>query len=45
MKLSPYFSALGAMARSLAEAGANALVLFNRFYTPLTPESENPWAR
>ena len=34
MKLSPYFSALGAMARSLAEAGANALVLFNRFYQP-----------
>jgi dihydroorotate dehydrogenase (fumarate) len=34
MKLSPYFSAIGAMATALAEAGANGLVLFNRFYQP-----------
>jgi dihydroorotate dehydrogenase (fumarate) len=34
VKLSPYFSAVGAMARALAEGGASALVLFNRFYQP-----------
>jgi len=34
VKLSPYFSAMGAMARALAARGANALVLFNRFYQP-----------
>jgi dihydroorotate dehydrogenase (fumarate) len=34
MKLSPYFSATANMARRLAEAGADALVLFNRFYQP-----------
>jgi dihydroorotate dehydrogenase (fumarate) len=34
VKLSPYFSAPGAMARALVEAGANGLVLFNRFYQP-----------
>ncbi|HNW59489.1 MAG TPA: dihydroorotate dehydrogenase-like protein [bacterium] len=34
MKLSPYFSAMAAMARRLDEAGADALVLFNRFYQP-----------
>jgi len=34
MKLAPYFSAIGAMAHALAEAGADALVLFNRFYQP-----------
>ena len=34
MKLSPFFSAMGNMARRLDEAGANALVLFNRFYQP-----------
>lgn len=34
MKLSPYFSALGHMARQLDEAGADGLVLFNRFYQP-----------
>lgn len=34
MKLSPYFSATGAMARRLDEAGADGLVLFNRFYQP-----------
>lgn len=34
VKIGPYFSAIGAMARALAEAGADALVLFNRFYQP-----------
>ena len=34
MKLSPYFSATANMARALDEAGADALVLFNRFYQP-----------
>jgi dihydroorotate dehydrogenase (fumarate) len=34
VKLSPYFSATGAMARALAAGGADALVLFNRFYQP-----------
>lgn len=34
MKLSPYFSATANMAYCLAEAGADALVLFNRFYQP-----------
>ncbi len=34
VKLGPYFSAMGNMARRLDEAGADALVLFNRFYQP-----------
>lgn len=34
MKLSPYFSAMANMAKKLDEAGADALVLFNRFYQP-----------
>lgn len=34
VKLSPYFSAMGVMAKQLTDAGANALVLFNRFYQP-----------
>ncbi len=34
VKLSPYFSSLPNMARRLREAGADALVLFNRFYQP-----------
>jgi len=34
VKLSAYFSSLPHMARRLDEAGANALVLFNRFYQP-----------
>jgi dihydroorotate dehydrogenase (fumarate) len=34
VKLSPYFSATANMASQLAEAGADALVLFNRFYQP-----------
>ncbi len=34
MKLSPYFSTMANMAKKLDEAGADALVLFNRFYQP-----------
>lgn len=34
MKLSPFFSAFGHMAKQLDAAGADALVLFNRFYQP-----------
>lgn len=34
VKLSPYFSSTGHMARKLVEAGAKGLVLFNRFYQP-----------
>jgi len=34
VKLSPHFSAVGNMALALEAAGANALVLFNRFYQP-----------
>lgn len=34
VKLSPYFSALANMANCLDQAGADALVLFNRFYQP-----------
>ena len=40
VKLSPYFSATGEMARLLDEAGADGLVLFNRFLQPDTdPET------
>lgn len=34
VKLSPYFTNLAQFARRLDRAGANALVLFNRFYQP-----------
>ncbi|MCX6620477.1 MAG: dihydroorotate dehydrogenase-like protein [Acidobacteria bacterium] len=34
VKLGPYFTAIPNIARRLDEAGANALVLFNRFYQP-----------
>ncbi len=34
IKLSPYFSSMANMAKKLDEAGADALVLFNRFYQP-----------
>lgn len=34
VKLSPYFSALGNVAEAVVGAGANGLVLFNRFYQP-----------
>jgi dihydroorotate dehydrogenase (fumarate) len=39
VKLSPYFSSIGEMALRLDEAGADALVLFNRFLQPdIDPE-------
>ena len=34
VKLGPYFSSMANMGRKLDAAGANALVLFNRFYQP-----------
>jgi|SRR5271165_3879049 len=34
VKVSPYFSAMGHMAQRLDQAGADGLVLFNRFYQP-----------
>lgn len=34
VKLSPYFTALPNLAKRIANAGADALVLFNRFYQP-----------
>jgi dihydroorotate dehydrogenase (fumarate) len=34
VKLSPYFSSIGYMALQLERAGADGLVLFNRFYEP-----------
>lgn len=34
VKLNPFFTSLPNMARQLVEAGANGLVLFNRFYQP-----------
>jgi dihydroorotate dehydrogenase (fumarate) len=34
VKLSPFFSSIASMAKKLDDAGANGLVLFNRFYQP-----------
>ena len=34
VKINPYFSAMGNMAQRMQKAGADALVLFNRFYQP-----------
>ncbi|HSM02571.1 MAG TPA: dihydroorotate dehydrogenase-like protein [Acidimicrobiia bacterium] len=34
VKIGPFFSSLGNMARRLVDAGADGLVLFNRFYQP-----------
>ena len=34
VKLGPYFSSMASVARRLDKAGANGLVLFNRFYQP-----------
>jgi len=34
MKLSPYFSSLGNIAKRMVDDGAGGLVLFNRFYQP-----------
>ncbi len=40
VKLSPYFSSMGEMARQLDQAGADGLVLFNRFLQPdIDPET------
>jgi dihydroorotate dehydrogenase (fumarate) len=40
MKVSPYFSNMAAMAKSIKDSGADALVMFNRFYQPdINPES------
>lgn len=34
IKIGPYFSAMGDMARRFADAGVDSLVIFNRFYQP-----------
>ncbi len=34
VKLGPYFSAMASLAQKMDKAGANGLVLFNRFYQP-----------
>ena len=34
VKLSPFFSSMGHMGKKIDDAGADALVLFNRFYQP-----------
>ena len=34
VKLSPYFTSMASLARKMKRAGADALVLFNRFYQP-----------
>ncbi len=34
IKIGPYFSSMADMARRLGDAGADALVMFNRFYQP-----------
>ncbi|TAN35889.1 MAG: dihydroorotate dehydrogenase-like protein [Verrucomicrobia bacterium] len=34
VKLSPFFTSMASMARKMKRAGADALVLFNRFYQP-----------
>ena len=34
VKIGPFFSAIGTMAKASCKAGANGLVLFNRFYQP-----------
>lgn len=34
VKIGPYFSSMADMARSLCDAGADGLVIFNRFYQP-----------
>jgi dihydroorotate dehydrogenase (fumarate) len=40
VKVSPYYSAFGHFAVGLVDAGADALVMFNRFYQPdLSPET------
>jgi dihydroorotate dehydrogenase (fumarate) len=41
VKIGPYYSALGHQAARIVEAGADGLVLFNRFYQP----DIDPWTR
>lgn len=44
VKLSPFFSTMAHMARRLDNAGAAALVLFNRFYQPAVDlETREGW--
>jgi dihydroorotate dehydrogenase (fumarate) len=46
VKVGPYYTAFAGMARRLVEAGADALVLFNRFYQPdIDPDTRTvrPW--
>jgi dihydroorotate dehydrogenase (fumarate) len=42
VKISPFFSSLAHFARSLAGAGADGLVLFNRFYEPDVEDPTGP---
>ena len=44
VKLHPYYSALGALARQLDDAGADGLVLFNRLYQPDIDLSRLHWS-
>jgi dihydroorotate dehydrogenase (fumarate) len=42
VKVGPYYSAFGHMAQQFVEAGADALVLFNRFYQPdVSPQTRS----
>jgi dihydroorotate dehydrogenase len=45
VKLSPFFAAFGKVARRLDAAGADGLVLFNRFFERRTgaPLTEEAW--
>jgi dihydroorotate dehydrogenase (fumarate) len=43
VKLNPYFSAIGRMITELVDAGADGLVLFNRFYEPDIDLAELKW--
>lgn len=43
VKLNPYFSAIGQMMTQLVDAGADGLVLFNRFYEPDIDLAELKW--
>jgi len=44
VKLHPYFSAFGALARQLDQEGANGLVLFNRLYQPDIDLGRRRWS-
>jgi len=43
VKLGPYFSSMVNMARRLEASGADGLVLFNRFYSPISTWSRWKW--